>query len=103
MQEVEVRYVPGANYSYYVNRAGGLNDRALKKRSFVVYANGEVDRNRRFLWMTVSRPEIQPGAEIVIPYKPEGDQLSAQEIVALSSMIISTTTSLLFLIDRINQ
>jgi protein involved in polysaccharide export with SLBB domain len=103
MQEVEVRYVPGANYSYYVNRAGGLNDRALKKRSFVVYANGEVDRNRRFLWMTVSRPEIQPGAEIVVPYRPEGDRLSTQEIISISSMVVSMTTTLLIAITQLRN
>jgi protein involved in polysaccharide export with SLBB domain len=103
MQEVEVRYVEGAGLSYYINRAGGYQGGALKKRSYVVYANGDIDRNRRFLGMNVVKPDIQPGAEIIVPFRPERDRMTAQETVALSSMIISTTTSLLFLIDRLSR
>jgi hypothetical protein len=69
----------------------------------VVYANGEVDRNRRFLWMTVSRPEIQPGAEIVVPYKPERDRLSTQEVISISSMVITMSTTLLIAIDQLSN
>ncbi|HAC15982.1 MAG TPA: capsule biosynthesis protein [Bacteroidetes bacterium] len=103
MQEVEVRYVPGANYSYYINRAGGLSEQALKKRSFVVYANGDVDRSRRFLWMTVDRPDIEPGAEIVVPFKGESNRLSPQEIVSLSSMVVSMTATIMTAIDRLSR
>ena len=103
MQEVEVRYVPGANYSYYINRAGGLSEQALKKRSFVVYANGDVDRSRRFLWMTVDRPDIEPGAEIVVPFKGESNRLSPQEIVSLSSMVVSMTATIMIAIDRLSR
>ena len=103
MQEVEVRYVEGAGLNYYINRAGGYQGMALKKRFYVVYANGDIDRSRRFLGMNVSKPDIQPGAEIVVPFRPERDRMTAQETVALSSMIISTTTSLLFLIDRLSR
>lgn len=103
MQEVEVRYVPGAGYNYYINRAGGLNPRALRKRSYVVYANGDVDRSSRILWMTVSRPDIEPGAEIVVPFKPERDRLSTQEVISISSMVIGMTTTLLIAIDRLSR
>jgi len=68
-----------------------------------VYANGDIDRSRRFFGMNVIQPEIQPGTEIVVPFRPERSRLTTQEIVALSSMIISTTTSLLFLIDRLSR
>lgn len=103
MQEVEIRYVEGAGYSYYINRAGGYQDLALRKRSYVVYANGDIDRKRRFMGMNVSSADIQPGAEIVIPFRPERNRMTPQESVALSSMIISTTTSLIFLIDRLSR
>jgi protein involved in polysaccharide export with SLBB domain len=103
MQEVEVRYVEGAGLNYYINRAGGFQNLALKKKSYIVYANGDIDRNRRLLGMNVIKPAVQPGAEIVIPFRPERDRMTTQEIVALSSMIISTTTSLLFLIDRLSR
>jgi protein involved in polysaccharide export with SLBB domain len=103
MQEVEVRYVEGAGLNYYINRAGGYQDLALKKRSYVVFANGDIDRNRRFMGMNVSTTDIQPGAEIVIPFRPERNRMTTQEIVALSSMIISTTTSLIFLLDRLGR
>jgi protein involved in polysaccharide export with SLBB domain len=103
MQEVEVRYVPGANYSYYINRAGGLSPRALKKRSYVVYANGDVDRSRKFLWMTVDRPDIEPGAEIVVPLKPERREITAQESISIMSMVVGMTTTLLIAIDRLSR
>jgi protein involved in polysaccharide export with SLBB domain len=103
MQEVEVRYVPGASYSYYINRAGGLSYQAQKRRSYVVYANGDVDRNRRILGLTVVRPDIQPGAEIIVPFKPESTRMTTQEIVSISSMIISMTTTLLIVIDQLTR
>lgn len=103
MQEVEVRYVPGANYSYYIDRAGGYTERALKKRSYVIYANGDVDRNKRFIGLTVSTPPIQPGAQIVIPAKPETQRMTTQEIVSISSMVVSMTTTLLLAIDRLSR
>lgn len=103
MQEVEVRYIPGASHNYYINRAGGLSSRALKRRSFVVYANGDVDRSRRFLWITVNRPDIAPGAEIVVPFKPESQRMSTQEIVSLSSVIVSMTATIMVAIDRLSK
>lgn len=103
MQEVEVRYVPGAPHSYYINRAGGLSPRALKKRSYVVYANGDVDRSRRFLWMTVQRPDIEPGAEIIVPFEPAKVDLTTQERVSLMSMIVGMTATILIAIDRLSR
>lgn len=103
MQEVEVRYVPGASHSYYINRAGGLSPRALKKRSYVVYANGDVDRSRRFLWMTVQRPDIEPGAEIVVPFEPVKAELTTQERVSLMSMVVGMTATILIAIDRLTR
>lgn len=103
MQDVEVRYVPGASQNYYINHAGGLNTRAYKRRSYVIYANGEIDRTRRILGLAYNKPDIKPGAEIVIPVKPESQRMTTQEIVSVSSMVVSMTTTLLIAIQQFNR
>jgi protein involved in polysaccharide export with SLBB domain len=101
MQDVEVRYIEGASYSYYVNRAGGYTSRAHRSRAYVIYTNGDLDRRKRLFWMTVINPEIEPGAEIVVPLKAENpNKMSTAEFISMASIVVSMSTTLLLAIDR---
>jgi len=97
-----VRYEEGLSLREVVSKAGGFTDQALKKRAYVVYANGEVDRTKRFLFFK-NDPPIEPGATVVIPAKEEEAELSAQERIAIYSTIVSMAaivTNTIFQIRR---
>lgn len=85
---VSVRYEDGMRFRHFVNRAGGYGDMAQRRRSYVIYANGDIDRSRRFLLMTF-HPEIKPGATIVVPREEEQEQLTTQERIAIYASLIS--------------
>src|SRR5690606_38379359 len=55
-----VRHEPARPMSFYINRAGGFGNRAKKRRTYVVYANGEVARTKNFLFFK-SYPSVEPG------------------------------------------
>jgi polysaccharide export outer membrane protein len=61
-------YEPGLTRDDYINRSGGLSQRADKRRIYVVRANGEVVASRGAGWFRRdSGSEIRPGDSIVVP------------------------------------
>lgn len=99
---VSVRYENSKSFSDYLSAAGGVTEEGRRNRAYVVYANGEVDRTKRFLFIR-NNPDIEPGATIVIPEKPEQRELSPQERVSLASSIASTAILFITLIDRLER
>ena len=69
-----VFYENGKNWKYYVNQAGGMGDRARKKKSFIVYQNGKAK-----LINQGAQPE--PGCEIVIASKKRKRPWRVAEVV----------------------
>lgn len=68
----------------YISRAGGFTEDARRGKSYVVYANGDVQRTRKFLFLKFY-PHIEPGAEIIVPQKPERQPMTAQAWVGLAT------------------
>ena len=64
-----VKYVDNKGVRYFISQAGGYDSRALKRKTYVLYANGEVARTKSFL-VFKSYPKIFPGTEIIVPTKP---------------------------------
>jgi polysaccharide biosynthesis/export protein len=61
-------YAPGLTRDEYINRSGGLSQRADKRRIYVVRANGEVMANTGAGWFQRDGgAEIEPGDSIVVP------------------------------------
>ncbi len=85
---VNIRYNDGDKFKNYINSAGGYTDIANKKRAYIVYANGDVDRTKRFLFFK-SYPKVKPGAVLIIPPKEEKKSLSTAERITLYSTIVS--------------
>ncbi len=79
-----VRYDDIYSFKDFVSLSGGFTDEAKRGKAYVVYANGSVSRTKSFLGIN-SYPDIEPGAEIFIPKKPEKRKLSPTEIVAIAS------------------
>lgn len=91
-----VRYIPGKSLNYYIDRAGGVTQDAKKKKSYVVYSNGDVDATTSFLFFK-SYPKVKPGATILVPKKDRNRKVSAQEIIGITTGI----ATLGVLIDRL--
>jgi len=79
-----VRFEPGRNLKYYINSAGGFDNRARKGQTYVIYANGKVARTKKFLFFR-SFPKVEPGAEIIVPARPLKPNLGPSEIIAITS------------------
>lgn len=84
----KVRYESALSFRSYVRGAGGFTSQALKRRSYVVYANGEVKSTRRALFFN-KYPKLKPGAEIYVPAKPERKGITASATVGLASALAS--------------
>ena len=97
-----VKYRPGQTFQDYISQAGGFTERSQRKRSFVVYANGSVDRTRRFMFFNIY-PRVEPGAEVIIPVHrttPATPQQLLQQFGGVASSLLTLITTVL-LITRV--
>ncbi|RZS96690.1 SLBB domain-containing protein [Cecembia calidifontis] len=78
------RFRENATFKSYISKAGGFTEKSRRGRSYVVYANGDVKRTTKFLFIN-NYPAIEPGAEIIVPAKPEREPLSAQAWIGLAT------------------
>lgn len=83
---VRIPYSQFKSCASYIRGSGGYSQRALKKRTYVVYANGSAKASKRFLFITF-HPKIKPGAEIIVPTKQERQRTSVSEIVGIATSI----------------
>ena len=70
LHPITVRYDERYHFINYVDNAGGYSEEAKPSKSYVLYANGSVDRTRSFLGIK-KYPHVEPGAEIIVPQKIE--------------------------------
>jgi len=90
-----VRFLTGRSLKYYINSSGGFDNKAKRSGTYVVYANGDVARTKKFLFFNLY-PKIEPGSEVIVPKK------SLKNPIA-TSQILNFTTGLATLILAINQ
>jgi polysaccharide biosynthesis/export protein len=85
-----VNYDPKYSFNDYISQAGGYTDNARKHKVFLSYANGRINRTKRFLFF-VNHPTIKPGTTINVPQrvaKRENTTTPAERIAIIS--LIST-------------
>lgn len=75
-----MNYIKGKNLAYYIDRAGGYNEKAKRKGVYAIYQNGAVKRLHRR-----SSNKIEPGCEIIVPTKQKGKGISSTEMMAIVS------------------
>lgn len=85
---VSVRYKDNLSFKQYIRAAGGASNVGKPKDAYIVYANGEVDRTRKFLFFR-NYPDVRPGATIYIPRKKQERELTAQERISIYSALVS--------------
>lgn len=90
------RYNKKNSLKNYISKAGGFTEEARKSKTYVIYANGDAKRTHNFLGINFY-PELEPGAEIVVPKKPQRNRLSAASWIGLASSL----ATLGILVDRL--
>ena len=58
-----VTYVEGKSIKWYIENAGGYSESAKKKKTFIVYQNGLMDKGKG--------AEVEPGSEIIVQSKKD--------------------------------
>lgn len=93
-----VRFEKEKGMKYYINRAGGFDIRANRKRTYIVYANGEVARTKSFLGMR-AYPSVRPGSEVIVPTKGPRVPIRPGELVGLATGL----ATLVLVVTQINN
>ncbi|MDE6291209.1 MAG: SLBB domain-containing protein [Muribaculaceae bacterium] len=75
-----VVYVPGKKLKYYIEQAGGYGERARKNKAYIVYMNGSVAK-------ASNRTLIEPGCQIIIPSKPEGQSFDWTKVMSITTTL----------------
>lgn len=84
----EIPYKEGKGLKYYINAVGGVDAKGWLRKAYVVYPNGEAAVSKSFMFIPI-KPTITPGAQIIIPQKPDRKKYSTFETVSLVSVISS--------------
>jgi len=84
---ITVRFDSKYGFKDYLAQAGGFTDKAKRGKTYIIYANGSVDRTKRLVIFGNKYPKVQPGAEIIVPGKPDKQPLSAQAWIAIATSI----------------
>jgi protein involved in polysaccharide export with SLBB domain len=84
----QVPHSKNNSFANYITAAGGYSADAIKRKAYIVYANGEASKSKKFMFFTF-RPKVKPGAEIIVPKKAEGKKVSTGELIGISSSIAS--------------
>ena len=87
------------NVPYYIDKAGGFGIRPWRRRVFVTYANGRSKRTKNFLFFHFY-PQVEEGALVTIPKRPEGQEISDIAKTTLTSIIPVILTVLLIRYTR---
>ena len=77
-----VTYKEGESLKHYVKAAGGFDNRARRRRAFVIYMNGMVESGPSTV--------IRPGCIVIVPSKGPANPLQWRDIVGLLSTSAST-------------
>lgn len=93
MLPTTVKYRGGQTFQDYVAQAGGFTDRSQRRKSFVVYANGSVDKTRKFMFFNIY-PQVAPGSEIIVPRRTT-NPLTPQQVITQATAITSSIFTLI--------
>ncbi|MEI6865483.1 SLBB domain-containing protein [Flavicella sp.] len=83
-----IRFDESKSLKEYINNSGGFSEKAKKKKTYVVYANGDVKSTTSFLWIK-KYPKLEPGAIILVPKSDPKSKMSSGEIIGISSALLS--------------
>ena len=86
-------YLPGKSLRYYLSRAGGANELALKNRIYVIGENGEITSTRQVFGFRFY-PKVTTGSNIFVPEKEKKEKMTDAAKVGMYISILSTVATL---------
>lgn len=82
-----IRYDKSNSFKDYINGSGGFSEKAKRRRSYVIYANGDIKSTKSFLFFKIY-PNVEPGALLFVPEKNQNrDGMSLQEILGITTAL----------------
>lgn len=96
----KIRYDNNYKFRDYIRGAGGFTATALKRRSYIVYPNGEVKSTRKVFFFN-KYPKVKPGAEVYVPSKKEKKGLKPQETLGMVSGLAALALIIVTVLDKI--
>ena len=101
MNPFSITYQKGRTHMYYIDKTGGFETEALRRKVYVQYPNGETASTTNFL--VIFYPKVEPGSLIVVPEKPTREnKLSAQEDISISSALTSMVLIIFTIINTVS-
>jgi protein involved in polysaccharide export with SLBB domain len=92
-----VKYRSGDSFMDYVSQAGGFTRTSLRRKSYVIYPNGSMDRTRKFLFFNIY-PRVEPGSEVIVPTRTASDlaeaQKAAQAFIGITQTFMAVAATL---------
>jgi protein involved in polysaccharide export with SLBB domain len=88
-----VKYNDGMSFLDFISQSGGFTKASQRRSSWIKYANGSVDRTRRFLVFNVY-PKVQPGSEIFVPQKI-GNEVTPLQLLNVAIQVSTTLMTLI--------
>jgi protein involved in polysaccharide export with SLBB domain len=98
---ITVRYDKNYNFNKYIAMSGGFADNAKRNKTYVIYANGSVDKTKRFIFIK-NYPDVAPGAEIVVPQKQPKERMTTGEIIGITSALSSMALVIVTIINSLH-
>ena len=92
----KVLYEKGLSFKKVIDESGGFLAQASRKRSYVMYPNGEVKSTKHFLFFR-SYPSIKPGSEVYVPEKDKRNAFSLTELAAITGLVTGLLTTFVLL------
>ncbi|MCK8490921.1 SLBB domain-containing protein [Spirosoma sp. RP8] len=96
-----VKFRTGQTFQDYISQSGGFTSKSQRRKSFIVYANGSVDRTRKFIFFNIY-PRVEPGSEVIIP-KKTSVPLTPQQILSSTAGTISSLLSVIGLVIALSN
>ncbi|MFT7150501.1 MAG: protein involved in polysaccharide export with SLBB domain [Nonlabens sp.] len=93
-----VRFKEGNGLKNFISQAGGFSNRAQKRKVYIIYANGSAQKTSSFLGFK-KYPNVQPGAELIIPTKQERRAIGPGEVLGVTSGLASLSLVMIQIIN----
>lgn len=80
------RFEDSKGLKSYISKAGGFTEEARRSKTYVVYANGDA-KSTKNLFLFYFYPNLEPGAEIIVPKKPQRQRMGAGGWIGIASSL----------------
>lgn len=81
----------------YINKSGGFSSEAVRRKSYVIYPNGNIASTKNFLFFK-NYPKLEAGSIIVVPKKIKNpNPVSTEQVLGITSGF----ATIALLVDRI--